>query len=114
MAALGQPGGVLRLLGPRLRRRHRRSRGRPAGRERPARADPGQIDAGAARSTVSHHGHGGDLTAAEAVAAASGPAAVDRPGQGDLLLGLAGAALLSATASGVHLARRIRGGAVSA
>lgn len=73
-----------------------------------------QIDAGAARSTVSHHGHGGDLTAAEAVAAASGTAAVDRPGQGDLLFGLAGAALLSATASGVHLARRIRGGAVSA
>ncbi|MFE1322717.1 lytic polysaccharide monooxygenase [Kitasatospora phosalacinea] len=73
-----------------------------------------QIDAGAARSTVSHHGHGGDLTAAEAVVAASGTAAVEQPGHDDLLLGLAGAALLSATASGAYLARRMRGTAVSA
>ncbi|MEU3496042.1 lytic polysaccharide monooxygenase auxiliary activity family 9 protein [Kitasatospora cineracea] len=73
-----------------------------------------QLDAGAARSTVSHHGHGGDLTAAEAVVASSGTVAVDRPGQDNLLLGLAGAGLLAATASGAYLARRMRGTAVSA
>ncbi|MEV7215484.1 lytic polysaccharide monooxygenase [Kitasatospora cineracea] len=73
-----------------------------------------QLDAGAARSTVSHHGHGGDLTAAEAVVASSGTVSVARPGQDNLLLGLAGAGLLAATASGAYLARRMRGTAVSA
>ncbi|WP_033219762.1 lytic polysaccharide monooxygenase auxiliary activity family 9 protein [Kitasatospora phosalacinea] len=79
----------------------------------PAAPTEARIGADAARSTVSHHGHGGDLTAAEAVAATSGTVAVNRAGHGDLLLGLAGAALLSATASGAYLARRMRGAAVS-
>ncbi|MFD8595711.1 lytic polysaccharide monooxygenase [Kitasatospora sp. NPDC059646] len=78
-----------------------------------------QIDAGASHSLVSHHGHGGDVTTAQAAttgaAGASTTAASVRTDDSDnALLGLAGAALLSATASGVYLARRMRGAAVTA
>ncbi|GAA2115777.1 hypothetical protein GCM10009759_60910 [Kitasatospora saccharophila] len=86
----------------------------PLAADAPSAPTQAQIDAGAARSTVSHHGHGGDLTAAEAAVAASGTATLNRTSHDDLLLGLAAAGLLAAAASGAHLARRMRGAAVSA
>ncbi|RKE17141.1 lytic polysaccharide monooxygenase [Streptomyces sp. TLI_171] len=72
-----------------------------------------QLDAGAGRSTVAHHGHGGDVTTA-AAAAGAGAVALSAPDGGNALLGVAGAALVSAVASGVFLARRMRGAAVTA
>ncbi|MGW4379239.1 lytic polysaccharide monooxygenase auxiliary activity family 9 protein [Kitasatospora sp. NPDC004531] len=76
-----------------------------------------QIASGAANSSVSHLGHGGDaLTAQEAAAGtATGAAASVRTSDSDnLLLGVAGAGLLAATASGVLLARRMRSASVTA
>ncbi|MFJ8443445.1 lytic polysaccharide monooxygenase auxiliary activity family 9 protein [Kitasatospora griseola] len=77
-----------------------------------------QISAGAAQSSVSHAGHGGDaLTAQEAAAGTTSTntaASVHASGTDNLLLGVAGAGLLAATASGVFLARRMRNTAVTA
>ncbi|MFJ5228303.1 lytic polysaccharide monooxygenase [Kitasatospora sp. NPDC088391] len=75
-----------------------------------------QIDAGAARSTVAHHGHGGDvaLNAANTATTVEAADAATGAGGGDALLVLAGAGLLSATASGVFLTRRMRAAAVAA
>ncbi|MFD8480610.1 lytic polysaccharide monooxygenase [Kitasatospora sp. NPDC059673] len=77
-----------------------------------------QIAAGADHSSVSHTGHGGDaLTAQEAAAGTAATSTASSAHNSDTtntLLGLAGAGLLSATASGVHLARRMRSTAVTA
>jgi len=75
-----------------------------------------QISAGTAHSSVSHYGHGGDaLTAQEAAAGTSATAAsVHTSDSNNLLLGVAGAGLLAATASGVFMARRMRNAAVTA
>ncbi len=80
LAAVGQPGGVLLLLGRHLRRRRqrgRRHRARPRRASAPAKE---QIDAGNDKSTVEHHGHGdNDPSTSAEPAAAPESTAPNRP-----------------------------------
>ncbi|MCM2418617.1 lytic polysaccharide monooxygenase [Streptomyces sp. RKAG293] len=76
--------------------------GQGAAAKAPAAPSDQQIAAGASRSTVSHHGHGGDTTLVTQNTAASGQAA------GTLKTALGGSAVLAAGAVGMILRGRRR------